>query len=126
MPETSMIKKKETMQREPLSNCHEGSGALDWTNVLGDKDTCGKHLNFLHDDILQPGVSIGLHQHKDDEEYYYIISGKGMMILDEKEYEVKAGDVTAVYPGGKHGLENNSSEDLRVIVFSVSEPISED
>ena len=106
------------MRREPLEKCHGGIGALDWIVVLDGDDLKDKGLNFVHDDILPPGVSIGNHRHNGDEEYYYIVSGKGIMTLDEERIEVTTGDITAVYPGGMHGLENNGSEDLRIIVIS--------
>jgi mannose-6-phosphate isomerase-like protein (cupin superfamily) len=116
---TTMIRRREEMTRKPLPNCHEGKGALDWTNVLGGEHLARGALNWLHDDVLPPGVTIGVHPHKDDEEYYYILSGRGVMILDGQRHSVKAGDITAVFPGGSHGLENTSDENLRAIVISV-------
>ena len=120
MDKTTFIKKREAMPRQPLGNCHDGEGALDWIVVLDRSNPNDGSLNFLHDDILAPGVSIGLHKHTDDEEYYYIVSGTGVMTLDQERVEVKAGDITAVFPGGEHGLENTGSEDLRIIVISVT------
>jgi uncharacterized cupin superfamily protein len=120
MTPTTLIKRSEEMQREPLPNCHDGQGALDWISVLSDADVCGRRLNFIHDDILAPGVTIGLHRHQDDEEYYYIVSGQGVMTLDGVRHEVKPGDITAVFPGGEHGLENTGAEDLRIVVICVS------
>jgi mannose-6-phosphate isomerase-like protein (cupin superfamily) len=61
-----------------------------------------------------------VHPHRDDEEYYYVVSGRGVMTLDGVEHEVAAGDISAVYPGGSHGLENRSDTDLRVVVISVA------
>ena len=116
---TTLFKKREQMLHQPLENCHDGIGALDWVNVLDGDDLASKRLNFLHDDILPPGVSIGSHQHTDDEEYYYIISGCGVMTLNDEQFAVNAGDITAVYPGGSHGLVNTGSEDLRIMVVSV-------
>ena len=120
MKKNTLLKKREKMGREPLPQCHGGKGVLDWTLVLGDEETEGKRLNFIHDDVLPPGASVGHHEHMNDEEYYYIISGKGMMVLDGEKFEVKAGDITAVFSGGSHGLENYGSEELRVIVISIS------
>jgi uncharacterized RmlC-like cupin family protein len=119
MNKTTLLKRREDMLREPLENCHGGIGALDWIVVLDHHDLKERGLNFIHDDILPPGVSIGHHQHTGDEEYYYIVSGKGHMTLDDERFEVKGGDITAVYPGGMHGLENTGTEDLRIIVISV-------
>ena len=120
MSKTTLIKRRRDMVRQPLPKCHDGKGALDWINVLGGADTEGKHINFIHDDILPPGVSIGIHTHEHDEEYYYIVSGSGTMTLDGEQFKVGAGDITAVYPGGSHGLENDTGEDLRIIVISAS------
>ncbi|MGY8826167.1 MAG: cupin domain-containing protein [Candidatus Latescibacterota bacterium] len=102
MTDTTLIKKHPDMRHEPLENCHDGEGALDWKEVLA------------------PGVSIGIHSHKDDEEYYYILAGAGTMSLDGEDFRVAAGDITAVYPGGDHGLLNDGDQDLRVLVFSIS------
>jgi glyoxylate utilization-related uncharacterized protein len=122
MDKTTFLKKRADMLREPLENCHDGIGALDWIVVLDHNDLKGRGLNFIHDDILPPGVSIGHHKHTGDEEYYYILSGKGVMTLDGERFEVTAGDITAVYPGGMHGLENTGAEDLRIIVISTNIP----
>jgi mannose-6-phosphate isomerase-like protein (cupin superfamily) len=118
MSQTTFLKKRIGMRHQPLENCHDGKGALDWVEVLDHNDLNQKGLNFVHDDILPPGVSIGNHKHTGDEEYYYIVSGNGIMTLDQQRFEVSSGDITAVYPGGTHGLENTGSEDLRIIVIS--------
>ena len=117
---TTLIKRRADMVRKPLPNCHDGEGSLDWTVVLDGEDVKGKHVNFIHDDVLPPGVSIGVHRHERDEEYYYVISGRGTMTLDGERFEVTAGDITGVYPGGTHGLENDSDRDLRILVVSAS------
>lgn len=120
MSSTTLLVKRSEMPQKPLSECHEGKGALDWVGVLGGEQLEGRQLRFIHDDVLPPGVTIGVHEHKGNEEYYYIVSGKGIMTLDGEEFEVGPGDVTAVFPGGSHGLDNRSDEDLRVIVVNVA------
>ena len=120
MSQTSLFRAAGAMKREPLPECHDGRGALDWTEILDNASLKDRRLNFMHDDILAPGVTIGVHTHERDEEYYYIVSGRGTMTLDGKEQAVGPGDITAVFPGGSHGLANDSDEDLRIIVFSVS------
>jgi uncharacterized RmlC-like cupin family protein len=122
MSVTTLIKKRSAIPRKPLEQCHGGKGALDWIEVLDRADLPGRGLNFVHDDVLAPGVSIGPHAHQEDEEYYYIISGQGTMTLDHQRFEVAAGDITAVFPGGMHALENTGAEDRRILVFSVAGP----
>lgn len=118
MAETTLLKRRAEMRRGPLPHCHEGNGTLDFTVVLEGAELAGRQLKFLHDDILAPGVSIGIHPH-DHEEYYLILSGQGDMTLDGERVAVQTGDITAIYPGGSHGLENTSEEDLRILVIGL-------
>jgi len=118
--QTTFLRKKADMPSEHIDRCHEGSGAIRWVGVLDGEAPGGERLQFIHDDVMPPCTSIGVHRHTSDQEYYYIVSGRGVMTLDGREYEVAAGDITAVLPGGSHGLANNSDGDLRVIVISVA------
>ncbi|MBT3287957.1 MAG: cupin domain-containing protein [Victivallales bacterium] len=117
---TTLHKSRAAMPARPVAGCHDGVGEIDWVGVLGGEDLAGRHLRFFHDDVLPPGTSIGIHRHSDDEEYYYILSGQGVMTLDGKRHQVAPGDITAVFPGGEHGLENTGDTDLRVLVISAS------
>jgi mannose-6-phosphate isomerase-like protein (cupin superfamily) len=120
MAKTSLLKRAIGMEQLPLSRCHDGVGEVQWTEVLDFSADKARRLNFFHDDILKPGVSVGIHHHHGDEEYYYFISGSGIMTLDGEEFEVGPGDIAAVYPGGSHGLRNHTKQDLRVLVVSIS------
>jgi len=116
---TTLLIRSGDMHHGPLDACHGGEGALDFTCVL-DRNTAGNpNVNFLHHDILAPGVSIGIHTHEDDTEYYYVVDGCGTMTLDGEEHRVGPGDITAVLPGGSHGLVNDSDSPLRILVLSV-------
>ncbi len=117
---TSLLRTRKEMPRAPLPECHGGEGELDWVRVLDHGDLEGRHLRFFHDDVIPPGASIGVHRHEGDEEYYFIISGRGVMTLDGERHEVGPGDIGAVFPGGEHGLANTSDEDMRIIVVSVA------
>jgi uncharacterized cupin superfamily protein len=120
MKQTSLFRAREDMPRGPLPECHGGEGELDWVRVLDGEALEGRHLQFFHDDIIPPGASIGVHPHEGDEEYYFIISGRGVMTLDGEQHGIGPGDIAAVFPGGEHGLENTSDEDMRIIVVSVA------
>ncbi len=118
--QTAFLRKKSDMPAGGLDHCHDGRGSIHWIGVLDGEHPGDERLRFIHDDILPPGASIGIHRHMHDQEYYYIVSGSGVMTLDGQEHEVEAGDITAVLPGGSHGLANHSDDDLRVIVISVA------
>lgn len=117
--QTTLIHRRGEMKRDPLPNCHGGVGALDWTTILDDATPGAppsRNVQFIHDDILAPGVSIGIHPHG-HEEYYYILSGEGVMTLDGERFPVGPGDLTAIYPGGSHGLENTGDTEMRILVI---------
>ena len=101
--QTTFLRKKSDMPAKDTDRCHHGRGAGHWTGVLDGEAPGGKRLRFIHDDILPPGTSIGIHRHTNDQEYYYVVSGGGIMTLDGQEYEITAGGVAAVLPGGYHG-----------------------
>ena len=96
MNKTTMLKQHADMHRAPLAECHGGTGAVDWTSVLSGDDAPGRRLRFFNDDVLPPGALIGVHEHRDDEEYYYVLSGAGVMTLDGERHRVGPGDIAAV------------------------------
>lgn len=58
--------------------------------------------------------------HKDCEEYYYFLEGKGEMKIDDKVFVVSAGDFVIIEPKEYHSLKNTSSEKLRWISIRIS------
>ena len=119
MLQTTLMKHRHQMKTTPIENCHDGLGRINCTRVLDRNDPGTTYLKLFHDDILPPGISIGIHTHRNECEYYYILSGSGVMTLDGVEHPVQAGDLTAVFPGGSHGLENRSEQDMRIMVIGL-------
>lgn len=65
--------------------------------------------------VLHKGAGIGLHpQHKD--EIYYIVSGRGLYVLDGKQYEVGPGHALLTRSGSSHALQQTGEEDLVVML----------
>lgn len=58
------------------------------------------------------GSSIGYHQHEENAEIMYILSGCGVLTEDGVERMVSAGQSTYCAKGHFHGLLNNGTEDL--------------
>jgi mannose-6-phosphate isomerase-like protein (cupin superfamily) len=65
--------------------------------------------------VLHPGAAIGYHLQK-AEEIYYIISGAGEMTMNNKTFDVNAGDAILTLAGSSHGLKQTGAEDLVVII----------
>ena len=65
--------------------------------------------------VLKPGSSIGYHLQEDDE-IYYIDSGKGIMKVNNDSFAVKTGDAILTRPGSSHGLQQTGNDELVVII----------
>ena len=91
---------------------HNGPGQT-VGHVFFDK-TPNLHFSFRKR-VLKPGAGIGYHQQHEDE-VYYVLSGRGVMTLDEKPYDVTPGTAILTRTGSSHGLKQIGAEDLVVII----------
>jgi len=64
---------------------------------------------------LKPGSGIGYHEQKEDE-VYYVLSGKGVMTLDDKPMDIGPGTAILTRPGSSHGLKQVGNEDLVILI----------
>jgi mannose-6-phosphate isomerase-like protein (cupin superfamily) len=64
---------------------------------------------------LKPGSGIGYHEQKEDE-IYYVLSGRGVMTIDGKSFEVEPGTAVLTRPGSSHGLKQTGTEDLVIMI----------
>jgi mannose-6-phosphate isomerase-like protein (cupin superfamily) len=94
------------------SGPHHGPGQT-VGHVFFDK-TPNLHFSFRKR-VLKPGSGIGYHEQGEDEVYYFI-SGRGVMTLDDKPYDVAPGMAVLTRTGSSHGLKQVGAEDLVVII----------
>jgi len=66
-----------------------------------DKGCESRRLTLGHTIIYPTGTTTG-HSHDDMEEVYYVVMGKGTMVVGEDEYEIEQGDALYVSPGVFH------------------------
>lgn len=106
------ILKNENILPQVFENCHEGAGALLCRSLL---DALGSEkFGLMHLDDIPAGVSIGVHPHTEEEEIYYLLSGKGILTFNGKAYEMLPGDISLCKPGDSHGY--LAIDDTRMIV----------
>ncbi len=113
-----MFRRHDEMQMNILDRCHGGEGKLQCFSVMQAVDST-QGILFMHDDIIEPGASIGEHLHESEEEIYFVVEGHGTMILDGKQMPMGPGDVSLVVPGHTHGLINSDESPMRLIVVCV-------
>ena len=64
---------------------------------------------------LHPGAGVGLHEQHEDE-VYYVLSGKGLMTVDDQPVDMTPGTAVLTRPGSSHSLKQVGSEDLVVLI----------
>jgi mannose-6-phosphate isomerase-like protein (cupin superfamily) len=64
---------------------------------------------------LHPGSGIGLHTQTEDE-VYYVLSGKGEMMVDGEPHEITPGTAILTRTGSSHSLKQVGAEDLVIII----------
>lgn len=108
---------------------------LEWWNFnsLGTKNHGNNWENFLAVDymdlhILKPECGIGLHRHRDNQEVFFMVSGRGFMVIGdwckmparERCFEIrtlKSGHFAMLKGGNLHALMNATDEDISLFMF---------
>lgn len=73
---------------------------------------------FFNESYIASGVELEPHTHKEDEEVYYILEGKGIMKIDDEERQVGPGDAILTKKGSTHNIKNVGKNVLRIVVFA--------
>ena len=72
-------------------------------------------------DTMAPGTSTGVHVHSQADEFFYVISGKGLAFVDGTELPVEADDIVFVPKGHDHRVKSSGPMPLE-LVFLVDRP----
>lgn len=99
------------MKTEKIENMCGGEGYVIIKHVLGEKELNGK-CGLYAEVTIEPGCSLGYHEHHQESETYYILSGQGDYDDNGTIRPVKAGDVTYTPDNHGHALVNTGEEDL--------------
>ena len=99
------------MEIRRVENMAGGKGHVLIKDILGKKELNGK-CGLYSEVTIEPGCSLGYHEHHGESETYYILSGKGDYNDNGTVRPVKAGDITYTPNGCGHGLENTGDENL--------------
>jgi mannose-6-phosphate isomerase-like protein (cupin superfamily) len=64
---------------------------------------------------LHPGAGVGPHEQHEDE-VYYVLSGKGVMTVDDTKVDMVPGTAVLTRPGSSHSLKQVGADDLVVLI----------
>jgi len=67
--------------------------------------------------IYHPGDTAAKHYHTDCHHLFYVLSGRGILHVDEGKYRLAPGTVAVVAPSEVHWFENDSGENFSFVEF---------
>ena len=105
-----MVIHRSEMKVESVDGLRGGEGCTRMTHLAD----AGKEKNvrMLAELALEPGCSVGHHSHETETEYYFILSGTGLVDDNGKEVEVTKGASVITGNGAFHSIKNIGSEPL--------------
>ena len=71
---------------------------------LGFHDVCVKRIT------VKPGQKLSYQSHKQRNEHWMVVQGKGMIVLNDQEVKLKVGDFVDIKIGDKHRMINTSAD----------------
>lgn len=89
--------------------------------LIGEK-TGDAHSHSLAQIMLPPGKSSLKHYHPQAEESFYILAGRGSVILDDERRQVTAGDAIYIPHNVVHQIINDSNSGENLIFLAVCAP----
>lgn len=111
-----MVRHEEAELRTGLGG-GTGIGPAYVYELVPKEDLCG-HGRMYAKIVLPKGSTIGWHQHVEETEPYYILSGTGEFVDNDKSvHTVTAGDICTIKPNEWHSLANIGDDDLVFIAL---------
>jgi mannose-6-phosphate isomerase-like protein (cupin superfamily) len=105
-----MVIHRKEMKTEEKEKMRDGEGVVHfYYQLVGCKVNKARMFAEI---TLKSGCSIGYHQHNSETEYYFILSGSGIVNDDGKEVRVTSGDAIITGNGASHSIKNTGSEPL--------------
>ncbi len=109
-----MFKHPAEMREEVRAAMRGGQGEVRIQHLFEQGEYRG-HTRLMAKVTLAPESSIGLHEHKEEEELFYIIKGRGRATEDGETRDVGPGDAILTGGGGSHAIENTGDADLEFL-----------
>ena len=99
------------MEIRRVENMAGGKGHVIIKDLLGEKELNGK-CRMYAEVTVEPGCSLGSHEHHGESETFYILQGFGDFDDNGTVRQVKPGDVTFTPSGSGHALVNTGVSNL--------------
>jgi mannose-6-phosphate isomerase-like protein (cupin superfamily) len=112
-----MLIKRKDMKVECKEKLREGEGKVTFTHLVPAE--VKRHVKLFAELSLEPGVSIGYHDHPADTEYFVILRGRGVLNDNGVEKPVMKGDVVITGNGSFHSIKNTGEGVLEMLAVII-------
>ncbi|HEX9926846.1 MAG TPA: cupin domain-containing protein [Anaerolineae bacterium] len=75
----------------------------------------GNHL-MIGLNCLEPGQAQSIHDHADQDKFYFVVEGNGVFTIGVEETEVGQGHVVWAAAGVPHGVRNEGNQRLTILM----------
>ncbi len=106
-----MIRSSKEMLVESRENMRGGKLTVKIKHLFKQEELTGK-ARLMAEITIPPHGSIGFHNHDQEEEIYYIVSGRGRVVDGDETRDVAPGDAVLTGGGKGHSIENISVQPL--------------
>lgn len=69
--------------------------------------------------VFEPGQATTAHAHADMYEVFFVVSGSGVIRVNDKQFALQVGSCVVAEPGEQHQLINTGLQQLLVLYFGV-------
>jgi mannose-6-phosphate isomerase len=76
--------------------------------------------------VVYPGKRLSLQRHRHRAEHWYIVSGKGLVALNDKNLELSCGQAIDIPCGALHRIQNPGRVNMTFIEIQTGESFGED
>ncbi|MHC4914238.1 MAG: cupin domain-containing protein [Planctomycetota bacterium] len=108
---------KADSQTEVKGGSHDGAGQITRTRLLGDYEREAPGFKFVHDNVLEPGTTIGRHTHDGNEELWLVLSGRASVTGNGETAELGPGDACLARSGDTHELVVLGGDPVHLLVI---------
>jgi mannose-6-phosphate isomerase-like protein (cupin superfamily) len=116
--EAVMVVHPSEMREEKKDKMRGGEGTVRLLHAVEKENL--KNARLMARLTIPADSGIGMHEHTNETEYFFVLKGKGIFLDNGTEKEIGEGDVTVTGGGESHGIRNESPEDLEVIAVIIT------
>jgi len=102
-----MIITRNEMKTDQMEHMRGGEGTVAIRQLVD--GSTQKNARLFSEMTLNPGCSIGYHQHNAETEYYFILAGAGTVNDNGTERQINQGDVMVIGNGESHSIKNTGN-----------------